>query len=219
MYNYWLSLEPRSEWIRRNKTLIIWYLRFHLSFPRHGVCANYYLSYSSRNSELVEPSRHINESFSLGTEFKEPPSDPKKSLGSSKNSGSTAPDQGPGRDGRLPQGTWQVCDSARHSLHRPKMPQFQAFLVTVTHMLPSDYLSPSALHPPSWDHGTSDSATRGWNVVQVPGPVPILVKSKNRILQPCTFRVINRDSSSWTGKKKIDHAGKKACFWSVRLVF
>ena len=85
-----------------------------------------------------------------------------------KSSRTTVPVQGPGRGCGLSQRTQHICDSARPEGKAPdtqagslsiiqKMPQFQAFLVTVTSYVPRDDFSlhnfPSGrcISLPSWD--------------------------------------------------------------------
>lgn len=83
-----------------------------------------------------------------------------------RSSRTTVPAQGPGRGCGLPQRTQHICDSARPegktlrlvlSPSSKKMPQFQAFLVTVTSYVPRDDFSlhnlPSSrcISLPSWD--------------------------------------------------------------------
>lgn len=72
---------------------------------------NYYLSYSSRNAGLVEPRPHI--IFLPGNGVHRASVSSLAGLMILKDSRITAPVQGPGKAGGLPQRTRQVCDSPR----------------------------------------------------------------------------------------------------------
>lgn len=149
------------------------------AFPGPGVFVSYYLSYNSRNLEFVEPCPNINESFSLGAESIELPSDPKQDLGSLKSSGNCSSSRS--REGQWPAledtvGLWW-CHSGQSSLHELKMPQSQALLVTVMHMFPrmtSGHTISSlvcVLHPPSQGQELWAPCDVGPNVVQVLSPI------------------------------------------------
>ena len=141
MYKYCHS-SPGLTNLGETKSWLFRHPRFHLIFPRSGVFANYYLSFSSssssRNSGLTGPRTHV---ISLpGDWVHRAPSRSLaalKDLKKLKNHCSILRS----REGLRPApedtaDVWQcqAWHSGWLSLHGPQMPQLQAALVTVTHV-------------------------------------------------------------------------------------